>query len=101
MREESPEYVRTSLAAAMTLGFKNGLFYRNAQLPCINLLLTYSAGCAGNCGYCGLSMRRPGVYVDKSFIRVEWPTYKLDDIIDRIAKRKNKIRRICLSVGIS
>ncbi|EMR74670.1 hypothetical protein MBGDF03_01269 [Thermoplasmatales archaeon SCGC AB-540-F20] len=52
MSKESPEYLRTSLAAAMTLGFKNGRFYRNAKLPCINLLLTYNSGCAGNCGYC-------------------------------------------------
>ncbi len=98
MKKESPEYVRTSLAAAMTLGFKNGWFYRDAKLPCINLLLTYSSGCMGNCGYCGLSMRRPGGYVDKSFIRVEWPTYHIDDIIKQIAMRKEKIKRVCVSM---
>ena len=42
---ESPEFMRMSLAAAMTLGFKQGLFYRNAKLYCINLLLTYDEGC--------------------------------------------------------
>jgi len=98
MNKESPEYLRTSLAAAMTLGYKNGRFYRNAKLPCINLLLTYSSGCAGNCGYCGLSMRRPGVYTDKSFIRVEWPSYKLMDIIQRISERRDRIKRICISM---
>ena len=51
---ESPHAVRMSLAAAMTLGFKKGLFYRNARLYCINLLLTYQQGCAAKCAYCGL-----------------------------------------------
>lgn len=98
MKKESPDYVRTSLAAAMTLGFKKGWFYRDAKLPCINLLLTYSSGCMGNCGYCGLSMRRPGGYIEKSFIRVEWPTYPLDDIIKQIATRKDTVKRVCVSM---
>jgi len=42
---ESPEYLRMSLAAALTLGLKNGSFYRGARLYCINLLLTYKRGC--------------------------------------------------------
>lgn len=98
MSKESPEYLRTSLAAAMTLGFKNGLFYRDAKLFCINLLLTYDSGCAGNCGYCGLSMRRPGTYEDKSFIRVEWTAYKLTDIMERISENVDRVKRICLSM---
>jgi len=98
MSKESPEYLRTSLAAAMTLGFKNGRFYRNAKLPCINLLLTYNSGCAGNCGYCGLSMRRSGTYKNKSFIRVEWPVYELTDIMERISESGEKVKRICLSM---
>jgi len=98
MKKESPKYLRTSLAAAMTLGYKNGRFYRNARLPCINLLLTYSSGCAGNCGYCGLSMKRPGGYIDKSFIRVEWPTYTVDEILQGIIERTDKVKRICISM---
>ena len=68
--EESPAYLRMSLAAAMTLGIKKGLFYRNAKLYCINLLLTYPSGCAARCAYCGLSNKREGEYEKKSFIRV-------------------------------
>jgi len=98
MLRESPEYLRTSLAAAMTLGFKNGLFYRNAKSPCINLLLTYDSGCTGNCAYCGLSMRRPGIYKDKSFIRVGWPSYRLTDIMERISERSDRVKRICISM---
>ncbi|RJQ63708.1 MAG: radical SAM protein, partial [Desulfobacteraceae bacterium] len=101
-REESPEYLRMSLAAAMTLGFKKGLFYRNARLYCINLLLTYASGCAARCAYCGLSNKRSGDYPDKSFIRVAWPTCRLDEIIERIGGRterdKDRIKRICISM---
>ena len=95
---ESPEYLRMSLAAAMALEFKKGLFYRNANLYCINLLLTYHNGCAARCAYCGLSKNRPGTYGDKSFIRVTWPAYPLEEIIQRIDERKNRVKRICISM---
>jgi biotin synthase len=94
---ESPEYLRMSLAAAMTLGFKRGLFYRDARLYCINLLLNYRSGCAACCAYCGLSGKREGEYDEKSFIRVTWPTYHLDEIIERIGTRLDKVKRICIS----
>ena len=95
---ESPLVLRTSLAAAMTLGFKKGLFYRNARLHCINLLLTYVGGCSARCAYCGLSGRRPGPYSSKSFIRVQWPTYSLEEILEGISDHREKIRRVCLSM---
>lgn len=94
---ESPEYLRMSLAAAMTLGFKPGVFYRNARLYCINLLLTYNNGCAARCAYCGLSNQRSGKYHEKSFIRVTWPTYRTAEVIERIAGRKQRVKRICIS----
>lgn len=97
-KKESPEYLRMSLAAAMTLGFKPGLFYRNARLYCINLLLSYQEGCAAKCAYCGLSNNRPGAYSKKSFIRVTWPQYTLDDIIEGISTRIGRVKRICISM---
>ena len=95
---ESPAYLRTSLAAAITLGFKTGLFYRNAKLHCVNLLLTYRSGCRARCAYCGLSSRREGNYLEKSFIRVSWPTYAVVDIIRHIAERQKRVKRICISM---
>ncbi len=95
---ESPEYLRMSLAAAITLGFKEGLFYRDAKSPCINVLLTYDSGCGGNCAYCGLSHKRIGEHSKKSFIRVGWPAYKLSDIIERIKEKNDKVERICISM---
>ncbi|CAO0819953.1 hypothetical protein DFAR_1260006 [Desulfarculales bacterium] len=46
--QQSPDYVRLSLAAAMTLGLGGGSFFRGARLGCINLFLTYSGGCRAN-----------------------------------------------------
>jgi len=96
--KESPQYLRISLAAAMTLGLKRGLFYRNAELFCINLLLTYEKGCIAGCAYCGLSGNRLGEFKEKSFIRVAWPTYSLKEIIKQISQRRNRIKRICVSM---
>ena len=74
--KESPDYLRTSTAAAMTLGFIHGRFYRDAKLYCINLLLTYKGGCKANCSFCGLSRDRQSEDEKESFIRVDWPIYK-------------------------
>ncbi|MCG2750345.1 MAG: radical SAM protein [Desulfobacteraceae bacterium] len=95
---ESPQFLKMSLAAAMTLGFKPGLFYRNARLHCINLLLTYDNGCAANCSYCGLSNPEAGQSEAKTFIRVTWPGYPVHDIIRQITAKKDQVKRICISM---
>ena len=96
--QQSPDYVRISLAAAMTLRYSNALFHRNAKLYCVNILLTYSDGCSANCAYCGLARKRPGNYAKKSFIRVKWPTYETDDVLDRVEKYQEQVRRVCISM---
>ncbi len=96
--KNSPDYLKVSLAAAMTLGFVPGMFYRNACLHCVNVLLTYDDGCRANCAYCGLQKSREGEYNEKSFIRVDWPVFKTDDIIDFTLKKKEIIHRICISM---
>jgi biotin synthase len=97
-RYSSPDHVRLSLAAAMTLDLVPGLFYRNARLGCINILLTYPDGCRANCAYCGLSKGRDGEYEEKSFIRVAWDVYRLDDVIDRMVERRGRFERACVSM---
>jgi lipoyl synthase len=94
----SPAYLQMSLAAAMTLGLKEGLFYRNARLYCLNLLLTYPEGCRANCAYCGLQNSRQGAFGEKSFIRVAWPSYDLETIIRKTLKQKSRLFRICISM---
>ena len=95
---ESPDYLQTSLAAAMVLGFRPGRFYRDVSLTCINLLLTYGGGCRANCTFCGLARCRPGETVDKSFIRVEWPLLPTEALLEGIAHRREGLRRVCLSM---
>ncbi len=96
--QESPEYVRLSLAAAMTLRLASGRFYRNARLYCVNLLLTYSNGCVGRCSYCGLSGERKGEYEDKTFIRVSWPIHRLTTVRERLNKYAPWVERVCISM---
>jgi biotin synthase-related radical SAM superfamily protein len=93
----SPRYVQTSLAASLTLGFQSGSFHRNAKLKGLNLLLHYEEGCSGKCHFCGLSKSRREGPRGKTFIRVGWPLYPLEEIIER-AKGKDQIHRVCISM---
>ncbi len=96
--QESPEYVRLSLAAAMTLGFVNGWFYRNARLGCVNLLLTYADGCKANCAFCGLAGEKDGIGSRRNFIRVPWKTYASDEVVQAIKNAPEYVGRVCLSM---
>ena len=93
----SPEYIQTSLAASLTLGFQSGSFHRNAKLKGLNLLLHYEEGCLGKCHFCGLSRSRRQGPREKTFIRVDWPLYSLEDIIQR-TKGKDQLHRVCISM---
>ena len=93
----SPEYVRTSLAASLTLDFQQGSFHRDAKLKGLNLLLHYEEGCTGRCHFCGLSRSRSEGPKKKTFIRVDWPLHSLEEIIER-AKGKGQIHRVCISM---
>lgn len=99
--QESPEYLRISLAAAMTLGFIRGRFFRNAKLYCLNFLLTYGDGCVGRCAYCGLSRGRETgrAWKERSFIRVNWPTVSLDEILSGMSREPcSHVERVCVSM---
>lgn len=95
---QSPEIVQMSLAAAMVLGMRPGQFMRGGYTRCLNLLLTYPTGCAANCAYCGLARDRQGEYVDKSFIRVEWPTAPMAEVVERAKTRTDVLERMCISM---
>jgi biotin synthase-related radical SAM superfamily protein len=95
---ESPEYVRLSLAAAMTLGFVQGWFYRNARLGCVNLLLTYSEGCKANCGFCGLAGEKNKEPAARNFIRVPWRTFRTEDVLEAIKTAPEHVGRVCISM---
>jgi lipoyl synthase len=93
----SPRYVQTSLAASLTLGFQSGSFHRNAKLKGLNLLLHYEEGCSAKCQFCGLSRSRKDSPKGKTFIRVDWPLYSLEEIVER-SKSKDQIHRVCISM---
>ncbi len=93
----SPEYIRVSVAAAMTLGLRPGAFYRNATCDCVNLLLNYPEGCFANCTYCGLARERPGLAQANTFIRVGWPVVATDRVLEAIAAHDGRVGRVCIA----
>ncbi len=94
----SPEFVQVSTAAAITLGMLPGRMHRCAGTQCLNLLLTYPEGCRANCAYCGLARHRDAdrAYADRNFIRVDWPTLRLDALIEAAAHAP--FERMCISM---
>ncbi|MCF8033654.1 MAG: radical SAM protein [Desulfarculaceae bacterium] len=101
LSESSPDQVRLSLAAALTLGLAEGRFYRNARLGCINLLLTYPDGCKANCAFCGLARESQVAEGDprfQKFIRVTWKAYDLDEVVARCAAAPPHVERVCVSM---
>jgi len=99
----SPEYIQTSLAAAITLGMEPGRFKEKVKLTGLNLLLIYDEKCIGRCAYCGLSRQvknSDGSFEknSKTFIRVKWPVYLLDDIIKKTVENPGCFDRICVSM---
>jgi biotin synthase len=96
-RSASARYLRTSEAAALSMRLRAGRFYRDIELGGINVLLNYESGCHANCAYCGLARERPGCYDEKSFIRVDWPVFKTDQVIDQMSKYRHRMGRFCIS----
>ena len=94
----SPEYIQTSLAAAISLGLEKGRFKDRVRLTGLNLLLTYDKNCIGRCAYCGISRNRSRQKGKKTFIRVKWPVYRLDVIIEKTIDHPNHFQRICVSM---
>ncbi|MGQ9682232.1 MAG: radical SAM protein, partial [Anaerolineae bacterium] len=92
---QSPEYVQTSLAGAITLGLAAGRFAPGVRLGALNLLLTYPEGCAAACSYCGLARDRQR---GSTFIRVPWPTYPLAQIVARLREYEHGLQRACISM---
>lgn len=101
-QQTSPEYVQLSTAAAITLGLIPGQMYRTACTHCLNLLVTYPQGCRANCSYCGLARHREESkdYSARNFIRVDWPTVRYDELIDKLQQGadRGQFQRMCISM---
>jgi len=98
----SPEFVQMSTAAAITLGLVPGKMHRTSCTHCLNLLVTYPEGCRANCAYCGLARHREEArdYADRNFIRVDWPTARYDEVIERVKAGgdRGQFQRMCISM---
>jgi biotin synthase len=94
----SPEYVRISMASAITLRVRSGRFSRDLRPGGINLLLSYDEGCLSDCGYCGLARTRAASHDVKSFIRVEWPLVRTDEVVERVGRSAPALSRVCISM---
>lgn len=97
----SPDYVQVSTAAAITLGLAPGSLFGCSCTRCLNLLLTYPEGCRANCAYCGLARHREAAsdYADRNFIRVDWPSLPVADLIERVSGDPDTpFHRMCISM---
>jgi biotin synthase len=98
----SPEYVQLSTAAAITLGLVPGKMHRTDCTHCLNLLVTYPEGCRANCAYCGLARHREEAraFPDRNFIRVDWPTLRYQEVIERVrgGGDRGRFERMCISM---
>lgn len=96
---ESPEYVMTSLAGAITLGFEKGKFAREETvLRGLNILMTYKENCVANCSYCGVSRERRVPREETTFIRVKWPIIPVEELIERSVQVPHQMRRLCVGM---
>lgn len=96
---ESPDYVMTSLAGAMALGLEKGRFARDeVVLKGLNVLMTYKENCAANCSYCGVSRERRVTRDETTFIRVKWPAYHVDQLIEKTQTASHQMRRLCVGM---
>lgn len=86
------------MAAAITLGLEKGRFQRGAELGCLNLLQVYEDGCRSNCTYCGLARERHAPPGGRTFIRVPWPVYPLDELVARARSVQGRVRRVCVGM---
>ncbi len=96
---QSPEYVMTSLAGAITLGFEKGKFARDETvLRGLNILMTYPENCVANCSYCGMSRERRVPREESTFIRVKWPIVSVDELIEKSVQVSHQMRRLCVGM---
>jgi biotin synthase-related radical SAM superfamily protein len=62
------------------------------------MLVTYDQQCVARCAYCGLNRARDVDEPDRTFIRVQWPTYSVDDILRRLNDDNGQLRRVCVGM---
>lgn len=82
--------IKVSIGSTPSLGLIN--FKQNYLTPTLYLLTP--GKCLRDCKYCSLAKNSNAE--EKYLSRVIWPSFNLDDVIERILKNKDKIKRICI-----
>jgi len=84
--------IRASIGTAAVLGLEKILLQAK---PTTAYLLMYSdTNCLSNCSFCPQAKESEGRKDGLS--RVLWPTYDLDEIIERIINQETGLKRICI-----
>lgn len=82
--------IKVSIGSTVTLGLRN--FNQNYPNPTIYLLTP--GKCLRDCKYCSLA--KSSNSDEKYLSRVVWPSFEIEDVIQKILKNKNKIKRVCI-----
>jgi len=87
-----PEIVRVSYGTAITLGLLNA----RQDVPPTTAYLLWDPGCQGSCSFCP---RSNGNAATDRLSRISWPEFPWPDVVSRLSRVPEPIRRICLQTG--
>lgn len=82
--------IKVSIGSTSVLGLKN----LKQNYPVSTIYLLTPGKCLRDCKYCSLA--KSSNAEEKFLSRVVWPTFDLDDVIERILKNRNEIKRVCI-----
>ncbi|MGB9749447.1 MAG: radical SAM protein [Caldisericia bacterium] len=82
--------IKVSIGSTVPLGLKN--FKQNYPTPTIYLLTP--GKCLRDCKYCSLS--KSSNSEEKFLSRVVWPSFEINDVIQRILNNRDRIKRVCI-----
>lgn len=82
--------IKISIGSTYLLGFKKSI----NDYPITTVYLLTPGKCLKDCKYCSLA--KSSKSEEKFLSRVVWPTYDLDETINRIKENKDKFKRVCI-----
>jgi len=82
--------IKVSIGSTVPLGLKN--FKQN--YPTHTIYLLTPGKCLKDCKYCSLS--KSSNSEEKFLSRVVWPSFEINDVIQRILNNRDKIKRVCI-----
>jgi len=84
--------IRASFGTSIVLGLRNA----RQEVPPTTAYLLWDSGCQGKCSFCP----RANSQLDENRLsRITWPSFSLDQILQRLSNKPQPLRRICLQTG--